>query len=58
MKPNNIHLIDEEWKDEDGYWIILKQGYILYPEWTSGIREDDKKKAYDRLKDVRKAKEA
>jgi hypothetical protein len=50
----NKQLIDEQWKDSDGYWIILKQGYSFHPERTIGIREDSKVKALRRLKDARK----
>jgi hypothetical protein len=46
-------LIDEEYRDSDGYWIYLKPGYGCGDDpGTHGIIEDTKRRAYSRLSSV------
>ncbi len=48
--------IAREWRDCDGYWIVLAPGWIC--DGAKGFREDTKAKAYARLKEAKQGKEA
>lgn len=41
----------ETWKDSDGHWILLKDGYQI--DGVHAIHESTEKKALRRLRDVR-----
>lgn len=33
--------VDTFWKDEDGYWIILKEGWVVQCDEARTIHEDE-----------------
>jgi hypothetical protein len=42
-------LIQEEYRDADGYWIYLKRGYRMVDDPVHGIVENTKREAYRKL---------
>lgn len=51
----NARFVEREWtENEDGYWIMLKDGLEI--DGAHAIHEDTKQKAYARLKDVKPGK--
>lgn len=45
-------IIDQIWKDDDGWWAILKPGWTV--DGATGVREDTKKLLMQRIKDAKK----
>ncbi len=45
---NKENIIHEIWKDSDGWWAILKQGWTV--DGCAGLREDSKRKLMQRIK--------
>lgn len=48
---NKRDLIQEEYRDVDGYWIYLKYGWVV-PGDAHGIVENSNREAYAKLKSV------
>lgn len=44
-------LIEEQYRDSDGYWIYLKRGWRI-PGDAHGIVEDTKREALSKLRNV------
>lgn len=43
-----MKIIEQIWKDSDGWWAILKQGWTI--DGATGVREDTKKALLSRVK--------
>lgn len=52
--PTKAELIQEEYRDSDGYWIYLRPGWQNgYDPGTHGIVEDTRREAYRTLTGVK-----
>ncbi len=50
-RPSHKDKIEEIWKEDDGWWIFLIQGWTV--DDSRQLREDTKKQLFERLKDAK-----
>lgn len=50
-RPTLKKVADRTWKDSDGFWILLKDGFHI--DGVHAIREDTKRAAIAQVKNVR-----
>lgn len=54
FRPTRKLVVQDEWKDCDGYWLLLTRGF--HCDSSHAIRESSKSAAYRRVRDVRPCK--
>lgn len=54
FRPTRALVVDQEWKDSDGYWLLLYPGFHI--DHAHAIHESSKTAAYRRVREVEQCK--